>query len=92
MVEVRRKDGESVESLLRRFTKRVQQSGVLIRAKRARFFISPKNKREVREDAIRRKSIRDHKDFLRKIGKLEEVKGGKFGKRPKPLPRIPTRT
>ncbi|MBI4090259.1 MAG: 30S ribosomal protein S21 [Candidatus Kerfeldbacteria bacterium] len=89
MVEVRRKEGESVESLLRRFTKRVQQSGVLLRAKRARFYEPPKTKREVRQDALRRREIRQRKDYLRKIGKLEEttVRGG----RRRPLPRIPTR-
>ena len=89
MVEVRRKDGESVESLLRRFTKRVQQSGVLLRAKRARFYEPDKTKREVREDALRRKSIRERKEYLRKIGKLDETFAGRTGKRPKPLPRIP---
>jgi len=91
LVEVKRKDGESMESLLRRFTKRVQQSGVLLRAKRARFYESPKTKREQREDAIRRKSIRERKDFLRKIGKLDETFVGRSGRKPKPLPRIPTR-
>ncbi len=87
MVEVRRKDGESVESLLRRFTKRVQQSGVLIRAKRGRFYEPAKTKREVKEDALRRKGIRERKDFLRKIGKLDDSFGGRFARR-KPLPRI----
>lgn len=87
LVEVRRKEGESVESLLRRFTKRVQQSGVLIRAKKARFYEPTKTKREVREDAIRRKGIRERKEYLRKIGKLEET--FTRGRRPKPLPRIP---
>ncbi len=89
MVEVRRKEGESVESLLRRFTKRVQQSGVLLRAKRGRFYEPPKTKRKVREDALRRKGIREHKEYLRKIGKLDESHTGRFGKRPRPLPRIP---
>ncbi|MBI4426805.1 MAG: 30S ribosomal protein S21 [Candidatus Kerfeldbacteria bacterium] len=90
VVEVRRKEGESVESLLRRFTKRVQQSGVLLRAKRARFYEPPKTKREVREDAIRRREIRQRKEYLRKIGKLEDLTG-RTGRR-RPLPRIPTRS
>lgn len=72
MVEVKRKDGETPESLLRRFSKKVQQSGVLIRAKKNRFYERPKNRRAIKEDAIRRKAIRDKKDYLRKIGKLEE--------------------
>ena len=72
MVEVRRKEGESPESLLRRFTKRVQASGVLLRAKRGRFYSSKKTKLEMREDAARRKLIVDKKEFLRKIGKLDD--------------------
>ncbi len=72
MVEVKKREGESGESLLRRFTKKVQQSGLLIRAKKGRFYDPPKTKREIRVDALRRKSIREKKDYLRKIGKLEE--------------------
>ena len=72
MVEVRKKDGESSESLIRRFTKKVQQSGVIIRAKKSRFYEPPKTKREVRLEAKRRKAIREQREFLRKIGKLEE--------------------
>lgn len=72
MVEVKKKDGETTESLIRRFTKRVQQSGVLIRAKKSRFLESPKNKRKIKEDALRRLEIKEKKEYLRKIGKLEE--------------------
>lgn len=72
MIEVRKKDGESPEGLLRRFSRRVQQSGILIRAKKARFYEPPRTKREIREDAIRRKGVREQRDFLRKIGKLDE--------------------
>jgi ribosomal protein S21 len=72
MVEVRKKEGESNESLLRRFTKKVQASGVLIRAKRGRFFTAPKSKLQVRENASRRKMISEKKEFLRKIGKLDD--------------------
>ncbi|MBI4092966.1 MAG: 30S ribosomal protein S21 [Candidatus Kerfeldbacteria bacterium] len=78
-----------MESLLRRFSKRVQQSGVLLRAKRARFYVPSKTKREIREDALRRKGIRERKEYLRKIGKLDETFLGRSGKRPKPLPRLP---
>ena len=81
MVEVKRKDGETPESLLRRFSKRVQQSGVLIRAKKNRFFEQPKNKRAQKEDALRRKASREKKEYLRKIGKLEEFEKNKRKRR-----------
>ncbi|MDD5342441.1 MAG: 30S ribosomal protein S21 [Patescibacteria group bacterium] len=72
VVEVRRKDGESGESLIRRFTRKVQQSGLLIRAKKRRFYEPPKTKRQAKEDAIRRKGIREQREYLKKIGKLDE--------------------
>lgn len=78
--------------MLRRFTKRVQQSGILLRAKRGRFYVRPKNRRAVREDAIRRKTIKERKDFLRKIGKLEEFDRRRGRRRPtRALFRIETR-
>jgi len=78
VVEVRKKDGESIESLIRRFSKRVQQSGVLIRAKKSRFKESEKNRREQRDDAIRRQKIREKKEYLRKIGKLDDFENARF--------------
>lgn len=73
MVEVKRKNGESVESLLRRFTRRTQQSGILIRSKEGRFFQKKITKREMHENALRRKEIKAKKEYLKKIGKLEET-------------------
>lgn len=73
MVEVRKRENESNESLLRRFTRQVQQSRVLIRAKRVRFYEAPKNKREIRESARRRQRIQTEREYQRKIGKLDEV-------------------
>lgn len=92
MVEVKKRENESSESLVRRFTKRVQQSGVLLRAKKRRFYENPKNKRAVKEDALRRMAIREQREILRKIGKLEEFDLKKRGARRKPLPRIPSTT
>lgn len=73
MVEVSKREGESTESLVRRFTKQVQQSRILIRAKRKRFYEPPKNKREIREQAKRRQQVKEQKAYLRKIGKLDET-------------------
>ena len=73
VIEVRRKEGESSESLLRRFTKQVQQSRILIRVKKGRFYEPPKNKRAIRESAKRRQKMKEHKDYLRKIGKLDDL-------------------
>lgn len=72
-VEVRKKTDESVEGMIRRFTKRVQQSGVVWRAKKGRFFIAPKSKIQSRKDAKRRREMASKREYLRKIGKLDET-------------------
>lgn len=82
VVEVKKKEGESLESMLRRFTRRVQQSGILLRAKRGKHYERPKTDREEKEDAIRRTKIRSKREYLRKIGKLEELMPRRrFGRR-----------
>jgi small subunit ribosomal protein S21 len=57
--EVSRKPDESFENLLRRFNKRVQQSGVLPLVKRRQYFERPLSKREARQIAIRKRSRKD---------------------------------
>lgn len=71
MVEVRRKERESVESLLRRFTRKIQQSRVLINARESRFYVSPKSKREMREGALHRAKIIKEREKLIKLGKIK---------------------
>lgn len=71
-IEIKRKEGETTRSLIRRFTRRIQQSGILIRARKARFREKEKSKRERRASAIRRTKIARQKEKLRKLGLLEE--------------------
>ncbi len=53
MIQVTRKDSkESTENLLRRFTRKVQQSGVLAVAKQNQYFEKPISKTERRTRAI----------------------------------------
>ena len=73
MVEVRKREGESTESLLRRFSKRVQQSGVLIRAKKGRFYLPEKSQHDSQQEAARRTLLQTKKELLRKTGKLDEI-------------------
>lgn len=56
MIQVTRKDSkESTENLLRRFTRKVQQSGVIATAKQVQRFEKPISKRERRGKAIVRR-------------------------------------
>lgn len=70
MVEVKLKEGESYESMLRRFTRKIQQSGVLIRARKLRFFQAPKSKALRRQSALKRAELREEREELKKLGKI----------------------
>lgn len=70
MIQVTRKDPkEPVENLLRRFTRRVQQSGVMAAAKQNEYFEKPISKTERRRKAIIRKE--------RKAQKIKKIKLGR---------------
>ena len=58
MAQVRLHDGESFESLVRRFGKKVEQAGILSETRRRAFFEKPSIKRKRKEAAKRRKSHR----------------------------------
>lgn len=71
-VEVKRKKGESFEALLRRFSKRVQESGRMIQAKKIRFHTSAKSKNAERDAALRRLYLSERREYLIKSGKATE--------------------
>jgi len=71
-VEVKKQKGETTRGLLRRFSRRIQQSGVLVNARKSRFHEKEKTKRERRDNALRRVKIGKEKEKLRKMGLLEE--------------------
>lgn len=67
MIQVTRKDSkESVENMLRRFNRKVQQSGVVAIVRQNQYFEKPVSKRERRQKAIVRKQ--------RKAQKLKKIK------------------
>ncbi len=70
--EVKRKRGETFESMMRRFSRRVQQSGKLLQAKKIRFHTSDKSKNLQRASALRREEIKKKREYLKKIGKLKD--------------------
>ncbi len=72
MVEVKKRDNESTDNLLRRFSRKVQHSGVLLQARKIRFHIRKKGRRKMREDAIRRAGLKAERDRLIKLGEIDE--------------------
>lgn len=71
MIVVSRKDSkESLENMLRRFNRKVQQSGVLAVVKQSQYFEKPISKRERRLKAI-----------VRQERKAQKIKRAKLGQR-----------
>ncbi len=72
MIEVKKKDRETTDSLIRRFSRRVHQSGVLMRARKSRFQTDEKSKAEKRKEALYKEKIRKEIDKLKKLGKFDD--------------------
>ena len=71
MIQVTRKDSkESLENMLRRFNRKVQQSGNLAVVKQGQYFEKPTSKRDRRIKAI-----------VRQERKLTKIKRAKLGQR-----------
>lgn len=73
MVYVYKKnDRESTESLIKRFTRRVQQSGVLMHVRKNRFNTDEKSKTERRQEALYKNHMRKEVTKLKKLGRFDE--------------------
>ena len=81
MVNVKRKKGESFESLYRRFSRRVQQSGNLLQTRKIRFHQDDPNKTKVKKSALRRLATGARRAYLLRIGQLDETISSPGGRR-----------
>jgi len=70
VVDVKRRKGESFESLLRRYSRRLQQSGNALEARKLRSYKPAPTKNKQKVSAIRRLEIRDKREYLARIGQL----------------------
>lgn len=71
MIEVRKNDNESIASLIRRFGRRVQEAGILARARHLRFNARPKSDIKKKKEAMKKVLTKKKLDYLRKLGKIE---------------------
>jgi ribosomal protein S21 len=71
-IEVKKQERETTQSLIRRFTKRVQKSGVLRRARDSRFHKRSKSRQMKKRAALRREQLRKEYQKLKKLGLMEK--------------------
>jgi ribosomal protein S21 len=71
MIQVRKKERETPEGMIRRFSRSVQRSGTLQRARKLRFRRDEKSKTERRDEALYKTKIRKEIGRLKKFGKFD---------------------
>ncbi|MCX6731546.1 MAG: hypothetical protein NTX55_00985 [Candidatus Parcubacteria bacterium] len=71
MIEVRKSENESTIGLIKRFTKKIKESGILFSARSSRFRNRPKSDLRKKKDAIKKVQQKKKMDYLRKLGKIE---------------------
>lgn len=70
VLEVKKQERETAQSLVRRFSRRIQQSGILLRARKTRFKARPKSRQAKKRAALRREELRKEYKKLKKLGKI----------------------
>ena len=71
-LEVKKAERETSQSLVRRFTKRVKQSGLLLRARKIRFREKRKSEPMKKRAALRREELRKEYEKFKKLGEIRE--------------------
>ena len=69
-MEVKKREGESATSLMYRFSKKVQHSGILKEVRKRRFMHRSANRNKRRVLALKREGKRKELDHKRKLGLL----------------------
>ena len=72
MVDIKRKKGETFESMLRRFSKRLMQSKKLLMVKKQQYVQTEESRNMRRKNTLERLKRGKQKEYLRKTGKLKE--------------------
>jgi ribosomal protein S21 len=79
VAEVKRRKGESFEGLLRRFNRRVMESGRMFSARKNRFHKKEATPNSEKRSTLRRLRIRANREWLLKTGRLVEDPMKKHG-------------
>lgn len=70
VIEVKKNPNENNTSVLRRFSRRIQESGIIHKVKGARYNERKESKLKVKKSALKRMGRRKEIEKLRKLGKI----------------------
>lgn len=71
-LEIKKQERETSQGLIRRFSKSVQKSGILVRARKIQFKRRDKSENMKRKAALKREELKKEYEKLKKLGKLED--------------------
>ena len=71
-LEVKRQEKETSQNLIRRFTRSLQQSGILLQARKVMFWQRGKSEEMKKRAALRREEKKREYEKLKKLGKINE--------------------
>ena len=70
VIEVKKNPNENNSSVLRRFSRRIQESGIVRKVKSARYNIRKESRLKVKNSALKRLARRIEIEHLKKLGKM----------------------
>ncbi|MBI3888624.1 hypothetical protein HY311_02425 [Candidatus Nomurabacteria bacterium] len=70
VIEVKKNPNENNASVLRRFSRRIQESGIIRKVKGARYSLRQESKLKVKKSALKRMARRKEIEKLKKLGKM----------------------
>ena len=70
VIEVKKNPNENNSSILRRFSRRIQESGIIRKVKGARYNLREESKLKVKKSALKRMARRKEIEHLKKLGKM----------------------
>ncbi|MCK4473995.1 30S ribosomal protein S21 [Candidatus Parcubacteria bacterium] len=68
VLEVKKENRETSQSLIRRFSRSIQRSGILLRARAVRFRKKDKSKQMKKRTALRKEELKKEYEKLKKLG------------------------
>ena len=70
VIEVKKNPNENNSSVLRRFSRKIQESGIIRKVKSSRYNLRKESKLKVKKSALRRLNRRKEIEKLKKLGKM----------------------
>ena len=71
VIEVKKNPNENNSSVLRRFSRRIQESGIIRKVKGTSYNVRKESKLKVKKSALKRMGRRKEIEKLRKLGKMK---------------------